>query len=67
MAASRPAAAVPRRPVMATQPASRSLRTATRAPVLSVDYGYLRRDLRTLSILAPLMVALLIVSYFVFH
>jgi hypothetical protein len=39
-----------------------------RRPVgLTINYAYLRRDLRTLAVLAPLMVVLLVFAYFLFH
>ncbi len=38
-----------------------------RAPTLVVNYQYLRRDIRSLSILAPTMIVLLIIAFFVLH
>jgi len=38
-----------------------------RTPTLVVNYQYLRRDIRSLSILAPTMIGLLIVAFFVLH
>jgi hypothetical protein len=32
-----------------------------------MNYSYLRRDLATLAILAPSMVVVLVVAFFVFH
>jgi len=32
-----------------------------------VNYQYLRRDIRSLSILAPTMIVLLIIAFFVLH
>jgi hypothetical protein len=37
---------------------------ASRVAGITVNYAYLRRDLVALAVLAPLMVVLLIVSYF---
>jgi hypothetical protein len=38
-----------------------------KAPVTAVNYTYLRHDLRLLGILAPAMVVLVVVSFFIFH
>jgi len=38
-----------------------------RTPTLVVNYQYLRRDIRSLSILAPTMIVLLIIAFFVLH
>jgi len=40
---------------------------ARRTPTLVVNYQYLRRDIRSLSILAPTMIVLLIIAFFVLH
>jgi hypothetical protein len=40
---------------------------ARRAPTITVNYTYLRRDLMSLAVLGPAMVVLLIVAYLVFH
>ena len=52
----------------ATQPRVRRP-TATRRPppVTVVNYGYLRRDLTILGILAPSMIVLVVVAFFIFH
>jgi hypothetical protein len=57
--AARPATAAPR---AATRPGA-----ARRAPTLTINYGYLRRDLVSLGILGPAMIVLLIVAYLIFH
>jgi hypothetical protein len=67
MTAPPPQAPISRPGVVTATSAARSPRSAARAPVLSVDYRYLRRDLTYLSVLAPLMIVLLIVAFFVFH
>ena len=61
----------------ATQPSSirpSAASTATRRPVpgrrtpaLSTNYANLRGDIRMLSMLAPAMVVLLLIAFFVFH
>ncbi len=38
-----------------------------RTPTLVVNYQYLRRDIRSLSVLAPTMIVLLIIAFFVLH
>jgi hypothetical protein len=38
-----------------------------RAPALSVNYDYLRHDITALMVLAPSMVVLVVVAFFVFH
>ena len=48
-------------PAVARRPAAR------RMPVTTVNYGYLRHDLRLLAIIEPSMVILLVVAYIVFH
>ena len=40
---------------------------ARRTPTLVVNYQYLRRDIRSLTILAPTMIVLLILAFFVLH
>ena len=50
------------RPVAARRPNS-----ARRTPVLAINYDYLRRDIKALSILAPSMVVLLLIAFFVFR
>jgi hypothetical protein len=42
-------------------------RPGVRIPTLTINYDYLRHDLRTLAVLAPLMVILVVASFFVFH
>jgi len=54
----------------ASTSAARSRRgpaAARRTPTLVVNYQYLRRDIRSLSILAPTMIVLLIIAFFVLH
>lgn len=38
-----------------------------RAPVLAMNYAFLRGDIRMLSILAPSMLVLLVIAFFVFR
>ena len=38
-----------------------------RAPTITINYAYLRSDIMRLAVLAPTMVVLLIVAYFIFH
>jgi hypothetical protein len=62
-------AAAPARPVPSAPvtPSPRS-RTATRkAPTISVDYSYLRRDLTSLAVLAPAMIVLVLVAFIFLH
>jgi hypothetical protein len=50
--------------------ASASTRRPTasrRTPVLAINYDYLRRDIRSLTMLAPAMVVLLVIAFFVFR
>ena len=60
-------------PAMTVASSSASVRQrrpapARRAPpVTVVNYGYLRRDLKILVVLAVIMVVLLVGAYFVFH
>ncbi|HEX8916987.1 MAG TPA: hypothetical protein VF898_00650 [Chloroflexota bacterium] len=59
-----PAAQMPASPSVAVQrrgPAPR------RPQLAAVSYNYLRHDLRLLGILAPSMVIILVIAYFVFH
>lgn len=57
-----PAPARPSPAVAARRPVA-----ARRAPVLTINYDYLRGDIRMLSILAPSMVVLLVIAFFVLH
>ena len=63
----------PRAATAAPQSAAPSASTAARraaqrrAPVIAINYSYLRHDLRMLAVLAPLMVVLLVVAYAVLH
>jgi hypothetical protein len=57
--------AAERRSTAAPAPARRGAQR--RAPTITINYGYLRHDLRTLAVLAPLMVVLLIVAFAVLH
>jgi hypothetical protein len=59
-------AAAPRASVTASRNAPRP-GAARRAPTITVNYAYLRRDLMALGILGPAMVVLLIIAYLVFH
>jgi hypothetical protein len=45
----------------------RPTRPGAKVAGITINYAYLRRDLRTLAVLAPLMVVLVIASFFVFH
>jgi hypothetical protein len=38
-----------------------------KAPTVTVDYQYLRHDLRQLAVLAPTMILLLIIAYIFLH
>lgn len=39
--------------------------TSRRTPALAINYDYLRHDIRMLSVLAPAMVVLLVIAFFV--
>ncbi|MDQ2741016.1 MAG: hypothetical protein M3Z66_01760 [Chloroflexota bacterium] len=41
--------------------------SARRTPTLVVNYQYLRRDIRSLAVLAPTMIVLLVIAFFVLH
>lgn len=47
--------------------ATRRPTAARRTPVLAINYDYLRRDIRMLSVLAPSMIVLLVIAFFVLH
>jgi hypothetical protein len=47
--------------------AARRAVAARRAPVLAINYAFLRGDIRMLSILAPSMLVLLVIAFFVFR
>jgi hypothetical protein len=49
-----------------TQSARRAA-PARRAPVITVNYAYLRRDITRLAVLAPAMVVLVLIAYFTLH
>jgi hypothetical protein len=54
----------------ATTRASAATRRPTasrRAPILAINYDYLRRDIRMLTMLAPAMIVLLVIAFFVFR
>lgn len=53
--------------VSAAPSARRGAAANRRAPATAVNYHYLRRDITTLSILAPAMVVVLIILFFVLH
>lgn len=40
---------------------------ARRAPSAVINYSYLRRDVTTLSVLAPTMIVILVVAFFFLH
>lgn len=69
------AAAVMAAPPPVTTPAARAGRAEARragpgprkAPGIVVNYEYLRHDLRTLAILAPAMVVLLVIAFLFLH
>lgn len=65
-AAARPLAP-PSEPRTSAVPAATRRGAARRAPVITINYSYLRHDLRMLAVLAPLMVVLLVVAYAVLH
>jgi hypothetical protein len=50
----------------APPPATRRA-TTRREPTTTVNYAYLRRDVRVLAVLAPAMVVLVIIAFLVFH
>jgi len=64
-------APLPAAPTAAAPAAARSRRPTTassrRTPTTTINYHYLRRDLRTLGVLAPGMVVVLVVAFIVFH
>lgn len=62
-ARTRPAIPAPAAPAMSRRPT----RPGAKVAGITINYAYLRRDLRTLAVLAPLMVVLVIASFFVFH
>jgi hypothetical protein len=45
--------------------ATRRPTASRRTPVLAINYDYLRRDIRLLTVLAPSMVVLLVIAFFV--
>ncbi|HZU14954.1 MAG TPA: hypothetical protein VFB58_19120 [Chloroflexota bacterium] len=59
-----PAAA---RPVAPPAARPRPSAPARRAPGLTINYAYLGHDLRTLAVLGPLMVVILVIAFFVLH
>lgn len=61
-----PSVGSPRTSTQAARPVPRP-GAARRAPTITVNYAYLRRDLMALGILGPAMVVLLIIAYLVFH
>jgi hypothetical protein len=65
-APSAPAVTAPRATAPAARPIARG-GAARRAPSITVNYAYLRRDLMALGVLGPAMIVLLIVAYLVFH
>jgi hypothetical protein len=54
---------------VAAQPAARSRRSipSRRAPVIAINYDYLRKDITYLALLAPAMVVLVVIAYFTLH
>lgn len=50
-----------------TSTATRRPATSRRTPVLAINYDFLRRDIRMLTMLAPAMVVLLVIAFFVFR
>jgi hypothetical protein len=46
---------------------ARRVGTQRKALVTVINYDYLRRDLRLLGILAPSMVVLVVIAFFIFH
>lgn len=55
----------PTAPVASAATSRRS--AARRLPTVTVNYAYLKHDLKWLAVLAPSMVVLLVIAYFVFH
>jgi hypothetical protein len=47
--------------------AARRAVTSRRTPALTINYDYLRGDIRMLSVLAPSMVVLLLIAFFALH
>ena len=67
--------APPARPAVTRQPApatraggsSRAATAARRTSGPTINYDYLRRDMRLLAMLAPVMVILVVIAFFLFH
>lgn len=57
----------PAPPRTARAPRQAAASTPRRPPVNTVNYAYLRRDIRTISVVAPAMVILLVIAFFVLH
>lgn len=57
----------PARPVRPSgqAPSRRGGSAGRRSPVITINYEYLRRDLRLLGVLAPAMIVLLLIAFFV--
>jgi hypothetical protein len=53
--------------VSASPASRRGASSARRAPVTIVNYTYLRRDITTLSVLAPAMIVVLVILFFLLH
>ncbi len=60
-----PATTAPR--PAAARPAAPRPGAARRSPTITINYAYLHRDLVSLGILGPAMIALLIIAYLIFH
>ena len=58
------APARPAQTVAARRPAARAPRTV---PLIQMNYAFLRHDLRLLGLLAPAMIVVLVIAYFVLH
>ncbi len=69
-AAANGVAAVPAAPAVArTNPAAtrRASAAARKVAAATINYDYLRRDIRTLAVMAPVMIIVLIVAFIALH
>lgn len=63
----RPAVTRQTAPAARTGGASRAATAARRTSGPTINYDYLRRDMRLLAMLAPVMVILVVIAFFLFH
>lgn len=54
-------------PAPAAVPAASRRVASRRPPGITINYAYLRGDIMRLAVLAPLMVVLLVIAFFIFH